>query len=106
MENEVRTIDEAIDFCNEKSQNIKLKTLPQTFINITRYLKKLKAYLAIGTVDEFKSLKEKAEPKKVIGIKSNLQNRYCPSCNEWAVFELKKNMNYCPNCGQALDWSE
>lgn len=49
---------------------------------------------------------EKQIPKKVIGIEANLLNRYCPSCNEWAGFELKKNMKYCPNCGQKLDWSE
>ena len=33
------TIDEAIEFCEEKSKNIKLKTEPQTFVDITKYLK-------------------------------------------------------------------
>lgn len=36
-------IDEAIDFCKEKSKNIKLKTEPQTFVMIADMLEKLKA---------------------------------------------------------------
>ena len=36
------TIDEAIKFCEEKSKNIKLKTEPQTFVDITKYLKENK----------------------------------------------------------------
>lgn len=37
------TIDEAIKFCEEKSENIKLKTEPQTFVEITKYLKENRA---------------------------------------------------------------
>ena len=37
------TIDEAIKFCEEKSKNIKLKTEPQTFVEITKYLKENRA---------------------------------------------------------------
>lgn len=36
-------IDEAIDFCKEKSKNIKLKTEPQTFVMIADMLEELKA---------------------------------------------------------------
>ena len=36
------TLDEQISFCEEKSKNIKLKTKPQTFIDIKNSLEKLK----------------------------------------------------------------
>ena len=37
------TIDDAIKFCEEKSENIKLKTEPQTFVEIANYLKENRA---------------------------------------------------------------
>ena len=36
------TIDEAIEFCNEKSKNIKLRTEPKTFEQIAEWLEELK----------------------------------------------------------------
>ena len=38
------TIDEAIKFCHEKSENIKLKAEPQVFIDIANMLEELKVY--------------------------------------------------------------
>lgn len=38
------TIDEAIKFCHEKSENIKLKAEPQVFIDIAEWLELLKWY--------------------------------------------------------------
>ena len=38
------TLDEAIEFCNEKSKNIKLRTEPKTFEQIAEWLEELKAY--------------------------------------------------------------
>ena len=37
------TIDEAIEFCNEKSKNIKLRTEPKTFEQLAEWLEELKA---------------------------------------------------------------
>ncbi len=74
------------------------------------YLKQLfeevEQYRALGTVEELKKAREKQVAKKVIGIKAKLITRHCPSCQEWAVFELKRGMKFCPSCGQKLDWSE
>lgn len=77
---------------------------------------RLKEYLAIGTIEEFKALKEKAEPKKVaLRLCGDCQrgcvdcDRYedrCPACNGGLYVESGKNHEYCPNCGQKLDWSE
>ena len=50
------TLDEQISFCEEKSKNIKLKTEPQTFVDIKNSLEKLKELLKIAkSVDEAKS---------------------------------------------------
>ena len=49
------TIDEAIEFCKEKSRNIKLRTEPKTFEQIAEWLEELKQYRAIGTVEECKN---------------------------------------------------
>ena len=68
--------------------------------------KKLAEYEDLGTVEELKEAREKQIAKKVIGIKAKLITRHCPSCQEWAVFELKRGMKFCPSCGQKLDWSE
>ena len=38
------TIDEAIAFCYEKSNNIKLKAEPQVFIQLAEWLEELKVY--------------------------------------------------------------
>lgn len=38
------TIDEAIAFCYEKSNNIKLKAEPEVFIQLAEWLEELKAY--------------------------------------------------------------
>ena len=56
------TLDEAIEFCNEKSKNIKLRTEPKTFEQIAEWLEELKilkslkncSFMTIGkTVEQF-----------------------------------------------------
>ena len=58
-------------------------------------LDEIRQYRAIGTVEEFKALKEKNEPKK-------MDRYYCPICRHY--FEDGEVHNYCPRCGQKLDW--
>lgn len=38
------TIDKAIEFCKDKSENIKLKSEPQTFIQLAEWLEELREY--------------------------------------------------------------
>ncbi len=64
-------------------------------------LKEIQQYRAIGTIDEFKALKEKSVAKKVIRLGDNEYYDYkCPTCG------LPDNdcigKKYC-NCGQALE---
>lgn len=57
-------------------------------------------YQAIGTVEEFKALKEKNEPKK-IDIWANGEE-HCPFCDKnLTTFYGFAN---CFSCGQKLDW--
>ncbi len=59
-------------------------------------------------MDEVKDLREKQRAKKPIVIKPYkgaiyyLVRYLCPSCNEL----LSINHRCCPQCGQAIDWSE
>ena len=69
----------------------------------------IQQYRAIGTVEEFKALKEKSEPKKPTQISKALDGtKYvgligkCPRCNS-----LVAEDNFvCEDCFQVLDWSE
>lgn len=67
-----------------------------------------------GSYEEDKKLigelVEKATPKKTY---MNVFNAYCPNCKnalgkEFAMNGLRGRLGtqYCPNCGQELDWSE
>jgi predicted SprT family Zn-dependent metalloprotease len=72
---------------------------------IINCLSELKSYRAIGTIDEFKSLKEKSVAKKP---RFYAHNYYCTECGNLVgnnEFEWQRFM-YCDKCGQKLDWSE
>ena len=66
-------------------------------------------YQKIGTIDEFKALKEKAEAKKPILNNPKIDEFYvkeaklCPSCHSYIN---DCSGDYCRDCGQKLDWSE
>lgn len=90
---------------------------------LIRIRRELQNYKAIGTIEEFKDLKEKSIPKKVkdkwektpkdgIGMYS-ASDRWCPSCHKLLVNVSGKGLNfairnsatrYCA-CGQKLDWT-
>lgn len=69
-------------------------------------------YQSIGTIDEFKDLKEKAEPKKIIAKKKTQSylgtDYYCPTCHkrQLTAYIKVKGDDYCKDCGQHFDWSE
>ena len=63
-------------------------------------LEKVQAFEAIGTIEEFKALKEKNEPKKAKWKFNNFTAKFgkpyhCSNCDE----EFGDTYNYCPNCG-------
>lgn len=55
-------------------------------------------------LDTLKELVEKATPKNV-EKQEHLYDVCCPTCGK--MFEIDDDTyTYCPDCGQALDWSE
>lgn len=68
-------------------------------------LEKVQAFEAIGTVEEFKALKEKDEPKKA-KISRKHHEAYCPICKEFVADDefwvLSEYTHYCEYCGQAI----
>lgn len=83
----------------------------QESLILCNLIEEIQQYRAIGTVEEFKALKEKATSKKVIVKKSEIIEldicnkkgniHLCPYCNDYIVCTDVKN---CSNCGQKLDW--
>ena len=69
-------------------------------------LEEIQQYRAIGTVEEFKALKEKSVAKKPLRIPDDdtciYYGYYCPCCNE--PLSNTARMERC-FCGQKLDWS-
>ena len=71
----------------------------------------LKQYKEVGTVEEFKVLKEKSVAKKPhsISIANDIGNSMveCPICHARSDYDVKSiKRGYCWKCGQKLDWSE
>ena len=69
--------------------------------DIKEIYRQLRGFLQIGTIDEFKALKEKSEPKEPRWH----GHHFCPHCNSIVFVNGGKN-RYCTSCGQKLDWSE
>ena len=63
------------------------------------YKEKLEQYEAIGTIERFRELTEKAEPKKhVEKMVCDTEVWVCPVCGN-GIFSGQK---YCDECGQAI----
>jgi hypothetical protein len=76
-------------------------------------LEELEAYRAIGTIEEFKALKEKNTPYKPKEYEDRYYACKCgnPLLYKWDEYPTKlmpktRGLSYCLNCGQKLDWSE
>lgn len=62
-------------------------------------LHEIQQYRAIGTIEEFKALKEKNVAKKPIERERNYLKVFdCPVCNA----ELYSGQRYCDECGQVI----
>ena len=90
---------------------------------VNEILHELREYSAIGTIEEFKALKEKNTPKKpkksgvtdskgifhaINGI-NGVPYDLCPNCEinlctDGMFGGNKSGIKYCKNCGQKLDW--
>ena len=104
-ENEaIKELKEGIEYCTSGEEEYFKEALGMGIVAI----EEIQQYREIGTVEEFKALKEKAEPKKIVFSREFLwAGKRCPSCNAVALYEMvEKRYKYCPNCGQKLDWEE
>ena len=69
-------------------------------------LEEIQQYRAIGTVSEFRELKEKATAKPIKG--KRFKEAICPCCltELYETYWAFGGVHYCVNCGTAIDWSE
>lgn len=89
----------------------KVPHLREAYDAAVNAIEELQQYRAIGTVEECREAREKQREKSpdVWGDGYSegemVYDMYdCPSCGEGYEINGEK-YNYCPNCGQALDWS-
>lgn len=83
---------------------------------IRKLLEEIQQYRAIGTIEEFKALKEKNEPKKILYRKQSYGTPWlCPYCEADQIkveffsedgSEPKEKYTFCWQCGTRIDWSE
>lgn len=78
--------------------------------NVLDHLREFQEYRAIGTIEEFKALKDKSEPRKPFQP-FGTHSYKCPSCWKFVAHEVDDNCDleaemagWCPYCGQKLDW--
>ena len=78
---------------------------------VIRALEDLQQYRAIGTIEEFKALKEKSVAKKPIQDEHFQYDYSCPCCGGKLAESVDDNCcleeemaGWCPYCGQKLDW--
>ena len=79
------------------------------------YIEELEAeneeYKSIGTIDEFKALKEKSVAKKPFQP-FGTHSYKCSNCWKFVAHEVDDNCDlsslaeWCPYCGSRIDWSE
>ena len=72
---------------------------------------RLRDYQEIGTIEEFKALKEKNEPKKAEVNEFDYGEGYvCGECESFLHYvdddDEHIRTNYCCHCGTRIDWSE
>ena len=98
----VRTIKELEEEVAYFKENI-----PLLLKEIERLKCQVQQFEAIGTIEEFKALKEKSVAKKPLpkGTHKGIDNFYCPNCNHPLTNRHEQcELPYCEICGQKLDW--
>ena len=110
-ENEARQVIECIgEKLNDNSLVFYTKVEQKALNMAIQALEERQQYRAIGTIEEFKALKEKSVAKKVVVKKSEAIEldicdekgnvHLCPNCNDYIICS---DVKHCWNCGQALE---
>lgn len=76
----------------------------QESLILCNLIEEIQQYRAIGTIEEFKTLKEKSVAKKISG--KRFEEAICPRCESelFDTYWAFGGIHYCSNCGQAIDW--
>ena len=90
------TIDEAIAFCYEKSNNIKLKAEPQVFIQLAEWLEELK---------ELREYKKKMELQYIDDINNPLEPLKLQSALQSEIFKYEYRKEHKPQDINILDYT-
>ena len=112
-----RTFRSFRDYGNPKSTITsgaeKAQKEAEQYEQVAKLFEELKQYRAIGTIDEFKVLKEKNEPYKPKEYEDRYYACKCdnillPKWKKYPTILLPKSegLPHCMACGQKLDWSE
>ena len=90
-----------------------IPNLAEVYEVAVKALEENQQYRAIGTVEEFKALKEKNKPKKITHEATLKKCCTCPAClnvvDEFVKIgdiRIRVEFEHCYFCGQKLDWSE
>lgn len=88
-----------------RKENITIQRALDMMCDLTCATEIIEEFEAIGTVSEFRELKEKTTAKKITGISLTHEGRVgnCPNCKQ---FVLERYDIKCPKCKINLDWSE
>lgn len=109
------TIEEGKNIKNERREEGNLENCKkeiQACEVAIKTLEEVQQYHAIGTPEECRAAVEKQTAKKpCIQQEERGYCFECPSCDSFIGYEVDckdehYRENYCPNCGQKLDWSE
>ena len=97
------SIDEAIAFCIEKSNNIKLKAEPEVFIQLAEWLEELKSYRAsVFSGDMTQKMLKEAYNKAIDDFMKELQKKIekdlanpdlaleCKKCGIWKNYDIEE----------------
>lgn len=71
--------------------------------------KELNQYRELGTVEECREARERQrgkKPKNIIRVDEETSYMECGNCGLTTVLYSGMVPDYCPKCGQKLDWSE
>ena len=88
---------------SESNHTSSLQVRKEALYMAIKAFEEIQQYRAIGTVEEFKALKEKNVAKKP---RFYAHNYYCTECGNLVgnnEFEWQRFL-YCDKCGQKLDW--
>ena len=109
------TIDEAIVHAREVASRkfddrVHCIRCAEEHEQLAEWLEELKAYRAIGTLEECRELKDRLVAKKVslrhVRKFVGFDDGKCPTCGESVSRDFDGVDVFCPECGQRLDWSD